>query len=159
MQVFVIDLDVKKCAQYHCDRHIVKMPIESAQLLCSAHHLTSDRKDIPYKKTHINHPCLKWVMESKSNYYWLLSLLKKQLIEYTYRYGRRHKTNDVYDWLVKNDINLKDNGLTKFALAMPDKYKSDDAVDSYRKFYIGEKLHFLKYTKRNIPYWLLEHLK
>jgi hypothetical protein len=98
-------------------------------------------------------------MESKSNYYWLLSLLKKQLIEYTYRYGRRHKTNDVYDWLVKNDINLKDNGLTKFALAMPDKYKSDDAVDSYRKFYIGEKLHFLKYTKRNIPYWLLEHLK
>jgi len=159
MQIFILDLDLVKCAQYHCDKHIVKMPTESAQLLCSAHHLTTNRKDIPYKKTHTNHPCLKWVLESKSNYLWLLSLLNEQLKEYTHRYGRRHKTTDVYEWLVKNDINLKDNGLTKFALTMPEQYKSNNAVESYRNFYIAEKLYFLKYTKRDIPYWLSEYLK
>ena len=90
MQVFVLDLDPKKAALYHNDKHIVKMPIESAQILCTVHHLTSNRTDIPYKKTHVNHPCVKWVLESIDNYNWLVSLMIDQLKEYTYRYGRVH---------------------------------------------------------------------
>lgn len=154
MQVFVLDLDPKKAALYHNDKHIVKMPIESAQILCTVHHLTSNRTDIPYKKTHINHPCVKWVMESIDNYNWLVSLMIEQLKEYTYRYGRVHLVETkASNWLLKNKPNLPNKGLTPFALAIPDIYKTNDPVQSYRNFYIGDKASFTKYTKRNFPDW------
>lgn len=153
MQVFVLDLDPKKAAIYHNDKHIVKMPTESAQILCTVHHLTTNKTDIPYKKTHVNHPCVKWAMESIDNYDWLLSLLLELLKEYTYRYGRIHAVQRVYIWLRKNKPNLPKIGLTPFALTMPDIYKTNDPIESFRKFYLGEKVSFSRYTKRNYPYW------
>jgi hypothetical protein len=154
MQIFILDLDPEKAALYHNDKHIVKMPIESAQILCTVHHLTSNKDNIPYRKTHIYHPCVKWVMESISNYEWLLSLLNELLKEYTYRYERIHATQKVYEWLLKNKPNLPNKGLTQFVLTMPDKYKTNDPIQSFRNFYIGDKYYFSKYKKRNFPYWL-----
>lgn len=154
MQVFVLDLDPKKAAIYHNDKHIVKMPVETAQILCTVHHLTSNRTDIPYKKTHIHHPCVIWAMESIDNYDWLLMLLIELLDEYTYRYGKIHAVKKVYDWLNTNKPKLPQKGLTPFALTMPDIYKTNDPVESFRNFYKGEKISFSKYTKRNFPSWL-----
>jgi len=153
MQVFVLDLDPKKAALYHNDKHIVKMPTESAQILCTVHHLISNRTDIPYRKTHIHHPCVKWVLESLSNYNWLLSLLYEQLKEYSYRYERVHATQRVYDWLLQNKPNLPNKEMTPFALVMPEQYITNDPVQSYRNFYIGDKFYFSKYKKRNFPEW------
>ena len=68
MNIFVLDLDVKKCAEYHVDKHVVKMILESAQLLCGVHHIVSpDNVNIPYKLSHKNHPCSIWTRKSLSN--------------------------------------------------------------------------------------------
>lgn len=92
MNIFVLDRDVKKCAIYHNDKHVVKMILESAQLLCGVHHMTeSNINDIPYKLSHKNHPCSIWAREDISNYLWLCELGLELCKEYTYRYGRRHK--------------------------------------------------------------------
>ena len=92
-------------------------------------------------------------MESSSNYEWLLSLLREQLKEYSYRYERVHATQRVYDWLLKNKPNLPNREMTSFALVMPEQYITDDSVQSYRNFYIGDKAYFSKYKKRNFPEW------
>ena len=65
MNIFVLDNDPFKAAEYQCDKHVVKMVLETAQLLCSAH------ETAPYKRTHYNHPCAIWTRSSLSNYMWL----------------------------------------------------------------------------------------
>ena len=154
MNIFVLDLDPKKAAKYHNNKHVVKMPTESCQLLCSVHHMISDRTDIPYRFTHKNNPCLLWAKESLSNYMWLLELARSLLDEYTHRYDKKHKTEIAYNWLVNNIPNIQDKGLTDFPLIMPDEYKSNDIVESYRLLYNKDKLYFCEYKRRNKPYWL-----
>jgi phage-related protein len=79
MNIFILDKDPKKIAMYHNDKHVVKMIVETAQLLCTAHHVSGTNGDIPYRKTHQNHPCSIWARESIENYNWLLTLLKELL--------------------------------------------------------------------------------
>lgn len=154
MNIFVLDNDQKICAQYHCDKHCIKMILESAQILCCVFH-SQGFKNIPYRKTHFNHPCSIWVRESKENFLWCLELLKELLIEYTYRYGKIHKTSLVYYWIIENYSLLKfdKNGFTEQPKCMLDKYKVDSVVESYRNYYIGDKASFAKWTKREIPEW------
>lgn len=154
MNIFVLDENITTCAQYHCDKHTVKMILEQSQLLCCAFH-NQGFKEVPYKKTHFNHPCSIWVRESKENFIWSLKLLEQLLIEYTYRYGKTHKTSLVYDWIVKNHSLLKfdKNDFTEQPKCMLDKYKVDSVIQSYRNYYIGEKAKIAKWTKREIPEW------
>ena len=99
MNIFILDKDVKKCAQYHCDKHVVKMILETAQLLCGVHHVTAhDTAHVPYKLSHKNHPCAIWARESFSNYVYLCELGLELCKEYTHRYGKRHKSLDVILW-------------------------------------------------------------
>ena len=111
--------------------------------------------DIPYKKSFINHPCTKWVRSSIRNYEWLIALTTALNDEYRYRYSKKinHKSFDA----IKNLPlpNLPDNGLTRWARAMPIQCKiDDDVVESYRNYYRMKKKRILKYTKRNIPIWI-----
>lgn len=152
MNIFVLDNDQSKCAKYHCNKHVVKMILESAQLLCSAHWMTGN--EAPYRKTHVNHPCAVWTRESADNYLWLCKLGKELCSEYSHRYGKRHKTEDVIDWLIEHKPELPNDGLTKFAMAMPEQYQSDSIVESYRNYYLGEKADMLQYKNRDIPEWL-----
>jgi hypothetical protein len=157
MNIFLLDLDVKKCAQYHCDKHVVKMILETAQLLCGAHHLTNQVNDqVPYKLSHKNHPCSIWVRESLSNYLYLCELGLALCEEYTYRYGKRHKSQDVIEWCVTNKVNICDKGITPPAKAMPDEYKVDDVIQSYRNYYMGAKSGFAVWKKRETPFWFSE---
>ena len=80
MNIFFLDLNQRKCAKWHVDKHVIKMILESVQLLCSAHHIFPNKNNLyspPYKLTHKNHPCSKWVRESLSNYKWLIKLAKE----------------------------------------------------------------------------------
>lgn len=157
MNIFLLDWDVKKCAQYHCDKHVVKMILETAQLLCGAHHLTEQVTDqIPYKLSHKNHPCSIWVRESLSNYLYLCELGLALCEEYTYRYEKRHKSQDIIEWCIINKVKVRDKGLTTPAKAMPEEYKVEDVIQSYRNYYLGAKSSFTTWKKREIPFWFSE---
>ena len=154
MNIFFLDTDVKKCAEYHVDKHVVKMVLETAQLLCGAHHVTEQVTErVPYKLSHKNHPCAIWVRESLSNYLYLCELGLELCKEYTYRYGKRHKSQDVIEWCVINKPNILDIGFTEPAKAMPDEYKVSSVVESYRNYYMGAKSGFAVWKNRETPYW------
>jgi hypothetical protein len=154
MNIFFLDTDTKKCAEYHCDKHVVKMILETAQLLCGVHHLTNQvNVEIPYKLSHKNHPCSIWTRESLSNYLYLCDLGLELCKEYTYRYGKRHKSQDVIEWCLVNKPKIPDTGFTNPPKAMPDEYKVDDFVKSYRNYYVGAKSSIAKWKSRSIPEW------
>ena len=158
MNIFVLDSDPVTCATMHCDKHVVKMILESAQMICTTHHQhpnTDIDYDIPYKQTHVNHPCNRWLRDSLANYQWLVDLTKHLNDEYKYRYD--HDTNHKsYDAIKDLPLpNLPDIGLTGFARAMPDQCKiGKDVIASYRNYYKVAKKDFLTYKKRDNPYWL-----
>ena len=175
MNIFILDEDITRCAEYHVDKHVVKMILESAQLLCTAHwidkyvgyaprKLTSEEwefvrfrkqqepRPFPYLPTMHNHPCSIWVRESLDNYEWLYNLAYELNEEYGHRYGKSHKS--MHDVIVKlPDIDLPSIGLTPFAQAMPDELKGTDTVQAYRRFYHKDKATFANWTKRNKPHW------
>ena len=152
MNIFVLDNDIEKCAQYHCDKHVVKMTLESAQMLSAALRLNGINQG--YQVTHKNHPCTKWTRESLSNWNWLQSLSTSLNHEYKFRFGRQtnHKSYDLIKTLPIPQI--KDYGLTPFAQAMPSQYKNENSITAYRDFYCGEKKNLLFWTKRIEPKWI-----
>ena len=152
MNIFVLDTDPKKAAEYHCNKHVVKMILEYNQLLCTSHWLTGS--EAPYKASHINHPCNVWVRESIENYEWLCSLCSALLEEYTHRYGKVHKSSEVLNYCYQNKPKLESKGRTKFALAMPEIYKTDDCVLSYQNYYNFGKRHLFAWKNREIPPWI-----
>lgn len=155
MNIFVLDLDPNKAATYMCDKHVVKMILESAQMLCTTLHEFGETNDIPYRSSFRNHPCTIWTRSSASNFDWLCRHAKALCSEYTLRYDKIHKTETVIDYCINNKPqNLLDQGLTQFAQCMPDQYKRPEcAVTAYRLYYKGEK-SFAKWEKgRNAPYW------
>jgi hypothetical protein len=152
MNIFVLDNDITKCAQAHTDKHVVKMILESAQILCTVLHNTGIQA--PYKKTHVNHPCTIWANESVDNWLWLKCFALALNEEYKYRYDKvvDHKSAIV----IKNlpTPNLPSKGMTEFAKAMPDNIKIiSDPVEAYRQYYMQEKRHIAKWTKREKPSW------
>ena len=119
MNIFILDENPKKCAEYHNDKHVVKMILETAQLLCGVHHMVESKLDVPYKLSHKNHPCSIWARECIENYVWLCDLGMELCLEYTYRYGKRHKSQDIIEWCIINHPPIKEIGeLTPFRLAM-----------------------------------------
>lgn len=155
MNIFVLDTNPKTCAVYHNDKHVVKMILETAQLLCGVHWMTEGGQyDIPYKLSHKNHPSAIWARECVENYIWLCDLGLELCNEYTYRYGKRHKSQDIIEWCLLNVPNIPEKGdVTPFALAMPDECKVGDAVASYRAYYMAEKRGFAVWKNRETPEW------
>jgi hypothetical protein len=160
VNIFFLDWDVEKNAQYHCDKHVVKMILETAQLLCGVHHVTAhdtahDTAHVPYKLSHKNHPCSIWARDSMSNYLYLCEIGLALCEEYTYRYGKRHKSQEVIEWCLMNKPQIQDVGFTTPPKAMPDEYKTEDVIESYRKYYLGAKKTFLTWKARKVPEWVI----
>ena len=157
MNIFFLDFNPRIAAEYHCDKHVVKMILETAQLLYAAHWVL-DPDGIPeeaYKKTHVNHPCAIWVRESLSNYMWLAELGWHLCEEYTHRYGKIHKTQKHIERLKSVPPgSLVDIGVTEIRLAMPVEFKMRNPVESYRKYYCEAKRRLIKYTHRETPAFL-----
>ena len=152
MNIFVLDNNPKQCAIYHNNKHCIKQLLETAQLLCGVHWVEGG--EAPYKLSHKNHPSAIWARECVENYIWLCDLGLELCNEYTYRYGKRHKSQDIFEWCLLNVPNIPEKGdITPFALAMPDECKVGDAVASYRVYYMVEKRGFAVWKNRETPEW------
>jgi len=152
MNIFVLDPDPEAAARQQCDKHVVKMILESAQLMAAACLLNG--ADSPYKLTHKNHPCSIWARQTRDNYLWLLEHHAAMLDEYTHRYGRTHKTADHFDHWRRGVRSVPSGNLTPFAQAMPDELRvPGDAVAAYRAYYNRDKAGFATWRNRSIPEW------
>lgn len=165
MNIFALDTDSYYAAIFHADKHIVKMPLETAQMLCSNIAYVS-RIATPYKITHINHPCTIWARQSASNNKWLLNLGLELCAEYSNRYFKKHKCEDVILWASKHLLPIEDKGLTPFALAFKrDEYNPpfidapslEISVSLYQGYYLTSKAHLLTYKNVPIPQFVLEN--
>jgi hypothetical protein len=168
MNIFYLDKDPQICAQMHNDKHVVKMILEYAQLLSTAHRvldgfpqrlcrensgrqytgysLPDHRDAVLYSATHINHPSAVWVRQSSQNYYWLFALWCHLMDEYTFRYGKVHATKRLYDDLYHYPKNIPLGIFTEPTPAMPDDVKiAGDVRASYRNYY--------NVSKRNLASW------
>jgi hypothetical protein len=162
VNIFVLSLDPAEAARDHCDRHVNKMILETAQLLSTAHRslagdtLSEELSANLYRPTHANHPCAVWVRESAYNYQWAFTLLESLIEEYAHRYGNEsgkvHATSRLLPFLRHTPIGLAGE-FTPFRLAMPDECKVGDAVESYREYYRTHKAGFATWKNRPVPVW------
>lgn len=191
MNIFYIDESPSAAARALVDKHVVKMPLESAQMLSTAHRLLDGRPVLAvaggkkkilhllegetwdfdeaagrfiinnekcYKVAHAKHPSTVWTMAGKENYDWHLCLFKAMLIEYTNRYGKVHSCEKLLPFLEQAPKNIGESPFTPPTLAMPDKYKVDDALESYRRYYAGDKWRFAKWKHNIMPRWFPHYM-
>lgn len=183
MNIFVLDKDPVVAAQMQCDKHIVKMVLESAQMLSTAHRLLDGEMVVGtsktgrkskswvlsdpvmeaslYKAVHMGHPCTVWTMESNNNYTWHYVHFQALAEEFEYRYGKQHKSwVDLKELLKSPPRSIPVHYLTPFKLAMgasPECINEKDPVGSYRSFYKTKQKRFeMKWTKRSTPAWFSE---
>ncbi len=141
MNIFYLHKDPEKAARYQYNKHVVKMILESAQMLCTVHHkYMGDDADVPYKATHRNHPSTLWAGETANNYAWLYDHFVALSEEYKKRYGREHLSYTK----CKNKVNflpggMLEVGLTDMPQCMPDEYKDKCSIQAYWNYYINDK--------------------
>jgi len=178
MNIFYLDNDPVVAAQMQCDAHVVKMVIESAQMLSTAHRmldgiqyfdlstngrrirrwrLDDERENILYKAVHMNHPCTVWTRENTANYLWHYRHFVALCDEFTHRYGKTHATDKQ---LRKPLMNMPENiphspVISLPALAMEESCKVEEStVDCYRRFYETKQTRFnMRWTNRRVPEW------
>ena len=159
MNIFYLKKDPKIAAIEHNDKHCVKMILEYAQMLSTAHRecdgdYRADSLSF-YKRTHVNHPSTVWTRENEAQYNWLYQLFVALSDEYTYRYEKKHSTDLLLRATLKEPPHkiLKGELFKQPPQCMPDEYKCDDSIIAYQNFYMGEKAYFSKWKKRDMPKW------
>lgn len=177
MNIFVLDTDITKAVQAHCDTHCSKMILESAQMLSTASHVASGKLKLFTKPNgrggctvkgtlpfiykpdirHMFHPCTVWAYSSRECFDWLVEFALKLNEEKIYRTGKSHASSEVVRACAKYYKGLPDIGILPFAQAMPEQYRRRNAVKAYRSYYIECKAHLLDYTRRKPPEWLSKH--
>jgi hypothetical protein len=174
LNIFYINEDPQKCAKEHVDRHVVKMIIEYAQLMSTAHRildgtqyidltangrkikrwrLPDDREDRLMKASHINHPSSVWVRANVANYRWLYRMWEFLCKEYTFRYDKKHACSRLLNCLDVAPSNIPGGNFYPPTPAMPADCKIGDVLLSYRKYYIDYKHGFANWKKRERPDW------
>ena len=192
INIFYIDENPRDIAKSLVDKHCVKMPLESAQMLSTAHRLldgtptvmVNDKKkklmylldgesckfdeltkkftimnSKCYQVAHAKHPSTVWTMLNKSNYDWHFDLFSAMLSEYTSRYGKKHQCEKLLPFLKNSPVNIRLGNFTPPTPAMPDRYKVDNILESYRSYYAGDKWRFAKWKHGSIPEWFLRHMQ
>lgn len=160
MNIFVLDKNPEVSAMMMCDAHVVKMILESCQILSTVSHFRGH--NIGYKPTHINHPCVKAVYKNCDNEKWLFKHCDSLIKEYNYRYGKNHASTIVYNNLLARIDNLDFNESNiSLPKCMDEEFKIggdniNDVVTSYRKYYNYKKMvmHKFSYRKREMPVWI-----
>lgn len=153
MNIFVLDEKPTLAAKYHCDKHVVKMVLETAQILSTVHRVYGHDSDELYRATHAKHPCTVWACESSANYAWTYDLLVALCNEYTLRYNKIHATARLLEPLSWMPDELPEVGLTPFAQAMPDDVKGPQAVLAYRAYYRKYKRDIATWRYTKEPEW------
>ena len=152
MNIFYLNSDPTISAQKQYNKHVVKMILESAQLLCSAHHVLESDIEVPYKLTHKNHPSSLWARESFENYSWLYAHFIALGEEYTKRYKKTHLTIiKCKDVLLFPPSKIPKVGFTNMPQCMPEEYMViGDSVKAYRKYYLGDKFKICNLAKETL---------
>ena len=160
MNIFFLSLIPRRCARWHCDKHVVKMILEYCQILYTTHHLLgSELPPDAYKQTHKKHPSVLWTVSNKKHYDWLCCLALELNREYEFRYEpkRPHACHKHLLWLQENPPHaILDLTWTDPPPAMPDQYKvPGNSIESYRNFYRIDKSKkgIIAYTSRKLPPW------
>ena len=179
MNIFYLDQDVRKCAEMHNDKHVVKMILEYAQLLSTAHRildgvlstgvspsgrkktiyvLADNRDTILYSATHVNHPSAVWVRQSAHNYMWLAELLEECCKEYSHRYEKVHKVErDGLMQALKNQFptNISDGPFTEPTPAMPEDVKilREVRTDRYELDSLASYRNYYIKNKTHLANW------
>ncbi len=178
MNIFYLHENPIENAKSHIDKHIVKMPVEYAQLLSTAHRLLDgemylgktangrnikrwrlddEREDFLYKASHINHPSAIWVRESIENYYQMYKLYMATLAEFTNRYDKIHGASKPSIYLMRPPLNIPCVKGTEIPQCMPDYCKVEgDSISAYRNYYINEKKQFATWKNKEIPTWFMK---
>ena len=176
MNIFYVDTDPNTAAQCLVDKHVVKMILESAQLLSTAHRVldgekyigkVNDRKhtsyilpdareSVMYAATHMNHPSAVWCRQSVQNYDWLVDHFFALMNEYTHRYGKMHKCYGELSYQLQSPPkNLKEWDWTPMPSCMVEEYIiSEDPLTNYRNYYRIGKSSLHKWTNRQPPEWI-----
>ena len=179
MNFFYLDEDPWKSIEYHCDKHIVKMPTEYKQMLSTAHRVLDgemyidrtksgarikrwkhpDRKmnrDL-YLAGHVNHPTNIWLRECTENYMLMFTYYKLICEEYTYRYGKEHGAKENWWIFRESPKNMPSLGKTtpvpQAMKQFPECMVKDDSVQAYRNFYVVAKKSFATWKERGRPSW------
>ena len=140
MNIFYLDKCPRKAAQLQYNKHVVKMILESAQMLCTAHHVHGDPASVPYRQTHRYHPSTIWVRENSLHYDWLYEHMIALGNEYTKRYGKKHLSiTKCKIPLANQPENIPHEEFEQPPQCMPDEYKDECSVKAYWNYYIGEK--------------------
>jgi len=162
MNIFYTDPCPVVSAQSLCDKHVVKMPLESAQMLCTAWRvqkpvleLWCDSKGF-YQSVHENHPSTKWARANAKQYKWLFNHYVALCVEYNHRYGKIHKSFELASELCHVPDTIIKGMFTEPPRCMPDEYKTGNTITSYRDYIHGEKKHFAKWTRRQAPDWFTD---
>lgn len=151
MNIFALDTDPALAAQAHCDRHVVKMILESAQLLSTAlarhapdQHARLQAAGLAYRVTHAGHPCTLWTAQTRSNFLWLCDLADGLLAEHAVRYAPKtpHRSTAVLAALRGSFKHVPAGELTSHAQAMPEELRGPDHVAAYRAYYARDKAVF-----------------
>lgn len=188
MNIFVLHENPRIAAQMHCDKHVPKMIIEHTQMLAAAYYSTlgisrkkeipnrqsevsslfsgwprkkEDGSDWPYSISHINHPCTVWARGSIENFNWLLDCTEELCHEFFNRWkNQQHSIKKIIEWMKQNPPKLESKGLQTFAMAMPEFYRSEDPIESYRRYYAFKKTYMkVAWDKlNNTPHWMNDSL-
>tara|TARA_R100000988_G_scaffold95734_1_gene62162 strand:+ start:300 stop:812 length:513 start_codon:yes stop_codon:yes gene_type:complete len=151
MNIFYLHEDPKLAASYVYDKHKVKMILESAQMLCTAHHVYGNGHNVPYKQAHLNHPSTIWTRENTHHYYWLYLHMLALGDEYTKRYGKHHLSiQKCAEPLLRPPSEMPTKKFEQPPQCMPDEHKTANSVHAYWNYYINEK--HLICNKNETPY-------
>jgi len=177
LNIFYIENHPVDAAKSMVDKHVVKMILESAQLLSTAHRfldgsetiekskmnrnvkryvLNDARNDVLYQATHINHPSAVWCRNSIENYNWLVDHMFALGKEYTYRYNKKHKCFGELTYMLQSPPkNLYNYDWTTMPSCMDNQYIiSDNPIDNYRNYYKVGKSHIHSWKNRQPPSWI-----
>lgn len=146
MNIFVINPDkISENAKMLDDKRLVKMVLETAQLLATAVNMNGGK--CVYKVTHKNHPCSIWTRQSRENFYWLFQLFDYLNDEYTNRFGKIHKCYQYRNEFIDQAFVIPEGGLTSH----PNCTKFKDEPNVYKAY----KLCMLdKWTNdKRLPKW------
>jgi hypothetical protein len=158
MNLFILSLLPVECAEYMIDKHVHKILLEAVQMLCTAMRVLrpDDLHDGLYKLAHKNHPVSIWCRTSRENFIWTLDLIDALHQEWQFRHSHTkiHKSYIIAQKLRDSiPTEFPSTGLTPFAMAMPDQYKTPDPVESYRNYYKGDKAQMASWKRRSKPVW------
>ena len=155
MNIFYLHKDPREAARLQYNKHVVKMILESAQMLCTAHHCYGDKwqkENVPYKQAHLNHPSTVWARRSKATYMWLFEHMMGLGYEYWLRYGKQHLSiSKCSMFLSKPPVHIQGEEFVQPPQAMPDEYKDPCSIQAYWNYYIGEK-HVVVNLNKEKPY-------